>query len=149
MNGWEPKALKNAITNCLDGSGDINRCQPLLPLIPDSESKGCILPRRVAEPIDGVLDALPGCNPVTSGPDRASPQSGCGAPTSYGQPERFYTDLTASKRWHYVGCGKDIAFTSRTLPDASTASNDMTVSKCVDFCAGKGFTYAGLEYSRE
>ncbi len=118
-------------------------------MIPDADSQGCIIPPSIDEPISGVLEALPGCNKVQNGPGRAQPESGCGAPTSYGKPDSFFTDLTASKGWEYVGCGTDVAFKARTLPDADTSANDMTVSKCVDFCDGKGYTYAGLEYAKE
>lgn len=37
----------------------------------------------------------------------------------------------------------------RALAAASTASDDMTIGKCIAFCSGKGMQYAGLEYSRE
>ena len=37
----------------------------------------------------------------------------------------------------------------RALTGASTAGDDMTVDKCVNFCASKGFTLAGLEYGGE
>lgn len=147
--------LHKAIRTCLDGNkandhnGDINYCPPLLPLIPNGDSQGCLIPRSVDEPFSGVLDALPGCNPIQSGPEPATAQSGCGAPTTYGKPDSFFTDLTSSKSWEYVGCGTDIAFKARTLPNASKAGPDMSVTKCVDFCEGKGFTYAGLEYANE
>lgn len=147
--------LQEAIETCLDGNngpgrnGDINACPPLLPLLPEEESKGCRIPPSVDEPVFGVLDALPGCNPVQDGPGPATMSDDCSAPTSIGKPETFFTDLTSTKGWEYVGCGRDVAFQSRTLPDAATAGKDMTVEKCVDFCSGKGFTYAGLEYAEE
>lgn len=147
--------LQKAIGTCLDGNkaldhnGDIGYCPPLLPLIPDAESNGCIIPPSVDEPVSGVLDALPGCNPVRKGPGRATPKSDCRAVSAIGKPETFYTDLTSTKGWEYVGCGSDIAFQARTLPDASTSGKDMTVEKCVDFCIEKGLNYAGLEYGEE
>ncbi|KAI9826427.1 MAG: hypothetical protein M1826_006636 [Phylliscum demangeonii] len=155
VNGWDVATLQTAINTCTDGNhgggnnGDINLCQPLLPLISDEAAQGCVQPPSVPEQIFGTLPALPGCNPVQPGPGRATPQSGCGAPTTIGKPEAFYSDLTASKGWEYLGCGSDIAFTARTLPDAATAGPDMTVEKCVDFCVGKGYSYAGLEFADE
>lgn len=149
------QTLQKAIGTCLDGNkaldhnGNIEYCPPLLPLISDADSNGCIIPPSIDEQVFGVLDALPGCNPVQKGPGRATAQSNCGAPTTIGKPETFYTDLTSTKGWEYVGCGTDIAFQARTLPDASTAGKDMTVEKCIDFCIGKGFKYAGLEYAEE
>lgn len=146
--------LQKAINTCLDGNrggnnGDINLCPPLLPLLPDSDCQGCRIPPSVDEKVMGVLDALPGCNTVQAGPEKSLPQLECGAPTTYGSPETFYTDLTKDIGWEYIGCGYDIAFQDRTLPEAATAGDDMTVKKCVHFCDGKGFKYAGLEYARE
>lgn len=155
INGWDIPILTDAIHNCRDGNqgagsnGDINKCAPLLPLKEDSETNGCKIPSSVNEQIFGVLPALPGCNPVTAGPEAATSQSGCGAPTDIGTPESFFTDLTVSKKWAYVGCGTDVAFKARTLSGPNTASDDMTVETCVDFCTGKGTTYAGLEYGKE
>lgn len=39
--------------------------------------------------------------------------------------------------------------TGRALIGASTASNDMTYTKCLTYCASNGFAIAGLEYGRE
>ncbi|KAI9792686.1 MAG: hypothetical protein M1816_001785 [Peltula sp. TS41687] len=155
VNGWDVPTLQKAIGTCLDGNhaldhnGDINSCPALLPLIPDAESNGCIIPPSVDEPVSGVLKALPGCNPVQKGPGRAMPEKVCQATSTIGKPDTFYTDLTSTKGWEYVGCGSDVAFTARTLPDASTSAKDMTVEKCVDFCVGKGLTVAGLEFAEE
>ncbi|KAI9826765.1 MAG: hypothetical protein M1826_006560 [Phylliscum demangeonii] len=155
VNGWDVPTLQQAINTCTDGdqgfgnNGDIDLCQPLLPLISDQDAQGCVQPASVAEPVFGTLPALPGCNPVQAGPSRATATSGCGAPTTIGKPEALFRDLTASKGWAYVGCGSDIALGARTLPDAATAGPDMTVEKCVDFCAGKGLSYAGVEFGDE
>ncbi|WVQ79634.1 hypothetical protein IAT38_001734 [Cryptococcus sp. DSM 104549] len=37
----------------------------------------------------------------------------------------------------------------RALASASTASDDMTIETCLNFCGNKGFQYAGIEYGRE
>ncbi|KAI9819673.1 MAG: hypothetical protein M1832_003907 [Thelocarpon impressellum] len=155
VNGWDVDILQEAISTCKDGntnqggSGDITKCAPLMPLIDDASAQGCKIPPSVDEQVHGVLPALPGCNPVQAGPADATPQSGCGAPTTIGQPQSFFTDLTVSKKWAYLGCGKDVAFKARTLSGDNEAKDDMTVEKCVDFCSGKGFSYAGLEFARE
>ncbi len=39
--------------------------------------------------------------------------------------------------------------TGRALSGASTTSNSMTISMCLNYCQGKGFQYAGIEYSGE
>jgi hypothetical protein len=110
---------------------------------------GCWVPSQVAEETSGVLPRLPGCNPVQDGPGNATQQTGCGAPTQTSAPQWPFTDLTASKRVYYLGCGKDSMGQGRTLAGASTSADDMTVEKCVDFCTSKGYSKAGLENARE
>ncbi|KAI9793469.1 MAG: hypothetical protein M1833_000755 [Piccolia ochrophora] len=84
LSGWEPAVLKDAIDNCLDGNkggghnGAIEYCKPLLPLTTSDEAKKCKKQTSVNERVTGLLEKLPGCNPVTPGPGRASPQQGCG-----------------------------------------------------------------------
>jgi len=75
---------------------------------------------------------------VQNGPGNAVPKSGCGAPTQTGTPQFPFVDLTASKKFAYVGCGLDLAGQPRTLLGASTIEDGMTVEKCVDFCVGSG-----------
>lgn len=155
VNGWNVATLQDAVHNCRDGNtgvggfGDINKCPPLLPLRSEADAKGCRIPPSMNEEVHGVLPALPGCNPITAGPGRATPQTGCGAPTTIGQPESFFTDVTKTKNFEYVGCGTDVAFQARTLSGPNTANDQMTVEKCIDSCSGQGFTYAGLEFGRE
>ena len=91
--------------------------------------------------------ALPGCNPVQPGPV-ATPQSGCGAPTTItASNATFFTDLT-SKGWAYMGCGTDNYFT-RILTGTSESNDQMTSEACAAYCDSKGFSMAGTEYSRE
>lgn len=102
----------------------------------------------IDEQVTGALEALPGCNPVTEGPEPASPAQNCAAPKlmAVATPEMAgYVDVT-SKGYKYIGCGKDNAG-DRTLGEELLTGDDMTVPKCIDFCKGKGKQYAGLEYS--
>ncbi|TYJ52616.1 hypothetical protein B9479_006787 [Cryptococcus floricola] len=41
------------------------------------------------------------------------------------------------------------ATSGRALVHASTASDDMTIETCLDFCDAAGWQYAGIEYGRE
>ncbi|ODN97968.1 hypothetical protein I350_07605 [Cryptococcus amylolentus CBS 6273] len=41
------------------------------------------------------------------------------------------------------------ATSGRALAHASTASDDMTIETCLDFCDAAGWQYAGIEYGRE
>lgn len=104
----------------------------------------CTLPDLVNEQVSGVLGALPGCNPITYGPEYATPQS-CKAAAIVDTTSKYYTDLTSTMKWEYVGCGFD-SVNGRSFTGASTSDNAMTVEKCVNFCSGNGFSYAGLEY---
>ncbi|KAI9678071.1 MAG: hypothetical protein M1817_006015 [Caeruleum heppii] len=154
VNGWNVDTLQKAISECKDGNdgpghnGAIEYCPPLLPLLDNDVTQSCRIAPSINEQVDGVLEALPGCNPIQAGPGAATPRSDCDAPTTIGQPATYFTDLTESKKWAYVGCGKDV-YNDRTLTGASTNDKGMTVETCIDFCSGKGFSVAGLEYSTE
>ncbi|KAG7147381.1 putative fungistatic metabolite like protein [Verticillium longisporum] len=148
VNGWDTDVLQSAITNCTDASGSLNRC-PLLHQFDDETMKGCRVPVRVEEQVDGTLNKLPGCNPVQRGPGRATQQSGCGATTTISPPQWPYTDMTISHRFRYRGCAPDASGKSRTLNGTDVSSDNMTVARCVEYCDERGFKYAGVEYRRE
>ncbi|KAG8892909.1 hypothetical protein FRC01_013887, partial [Tulasnella sp. 417] len=48
--------------------------------------------------------------------------------------------------WSSLGCYTDQSSPVRTLSGASTTSSTMTYTTCQDYCFGKSFKYAGLEY---
>ncbi|KAF2122666.1 hypothetical protein BDV96DRAFT_618030 [Lophiotrema nucula] len=146
VNGWDVRVLQKAVDTCTSDSGQVERC-PAVTQFTATEYKACKIPAIVNEQSDGWTKTLPGCNPVTSGPEPAKPVAGCPA-ASIGSPIPNYVDLTSSRRWSYAGCGTD-GPSQRTLSGASTTSLDMTVEKCVDFCSAKGFRYAGVEYRNE
>jgi len=148
LNGWDVPTLQKAVTECTSSSGVIEECN-VFDFFTDQVTQGCKIPASVDEQIDGILDALPGCNPVQSGPDMAKPVSGCGAPTTIGTPQYNFVDLTVSKGFEYLGCGPDIAGQARTLGGDSLAADDMTNEKCVDYCVSKGFSIAGTEYTTQ
>jgi hypothetical protein len=142
--------LQKALDKCKDGVANCDK-----DVFGDFRSQGdtqaCKLPSMINEQVSGILTALPGCNPVTYGPAAAVPQTNCAAPklNVKATPQSLgYVDVTKSKGYKYIGCGKDNAG-SRTLSGAQTSGNSMTVGKCVDFCKSKSMTYAGLEYSGE
>jgi hypothetical protein len=104
----------------------------------------------IDEQVNGVLEALPGCNPVTYGPEPATAQKNCAAPKLLKAPTAQmagYVDVT-SKGYKYIGCGLDNAST-RTLNDELLTGDDMTVNKCIDFCKGKSTKYAGIVYGSQ
>jgi hypothetical protein len=111
---------------------------------------GCILEPSINERIDGWLPALPGCNPIQEGPGDAQPVSGCGAPTTIGEPQHYYTDLTGSHGWEWVGCTRDNVGGQRVLIGSSSNSiSGLTPAKCVEKCIADGYGYAGVENSNE
>ena len=100
----------------------------------------------VDEQITGVLDALPGCNPVTDNP---VPNTSCGAPTTLGPvTSTIFTDMTA-KGWEYLGCGVDVYGNPALGGDPLEDSHTMTVENCITLCGSKGFSIAGLEYASQ
>lgn len=156
VNGWDGEVLQRAITRCTDDSGVIERCAEFT-LIPDDDMRACkVLPRVDEKVTSGVLPALPGCNPVQSGPQLATSPTSCPVP-SYpteiaSSPILPFTDVIGTLGWRYVACGLDgNNLPGRTLSgDASYSRPDSnTVSSCVQFCNDRGFRYAGVEYGKE
>ncbi|KAM0274422.1 hypothetical protein ACHAQH_007860 [Verticillium albo-atrum] len=124
INGWDTDTLQSAITNCTDASGSLDKCR-MLQQFDDETMRGCKVPVRVEEKVDGTLDKLPGCNLVQRGPERATQQSACGATNTISAPQWPYKDMTQSHRFN------------------------MTISHCLEYCDERGFKYAGVEYRRE
>ena len=138
--------LQEAIDTCNDEGGDINECGAVT-LQPNSVTDGCILERSVHEDVDNVLDTLPGCNPISAGPEDAEPVTGCGATDEIGTPIHYYKDMTA-EGWAWMGCTVD-SQASRVLTGASTNADDLTIESCLQFCGDGGFSIAGVENANE
>ena len=56
--------------------------------------------------------------------------------------------MIESLGWEYQGCADD-SMGERTLAGADTASGDMTIEKCINFCKDEGYSLAGLEYASQ
>jgi hypothetical protein len=115
-----------------------------------AEQSSCRLPPQIYEQVAGFLPALPGCNPVTSGPGPA-PKADCSGqtPAQIGSGPATFTDVS-SKGWGYVGCASDgnpRTLSGKTTVYSAGVAAKMTVEYCIDMC--KDFTYAGLEYGGE
>ena len=50
--------------------------------------------------------------------------------------------------WSSKGCYTDSA-ADRALPNQVSVEGDMTIEKCTSKCLSQGFSYAGVEFSRE
>ncbi|OLN81142.1 WSC domain-containing protein-like protein 6 [Colletotrichum chlorophyti] len=148
INGWDVNVLQAALNTCKDNGGSIEKCG-VFQFFDDDTRRGCRVPVKVNEQTQGELSKLPGCNSVQSGPGNAQPEAGCGATTQISQPQWGYNDVTASLKFKYLGCARDPAGQSRTLPAAKLSGDSMTVETCIKHCDSKGFRYAGLEYARE
>jgi hypothetical protein len=148
INGWNTSTLQKAISACNANSGAVEDC-PFLEILPDSVTNGCKVPPSIHEQVFGHLDALPGCNPIQSGPELAKLVKGWGAPTTIGIPQMNFVDFTTSKGFAYIGCGIDIAGRDRSLRGDRWTDSNMTNEKCVDHRVAKGFSLAATEFSTE
>ena len=149
MNGWEEETLQKALDKCVDG---VANCAETTfgTFNTQGETQSCKKVPMIDEPVTGALDALPGCNLVTKGPERATMQENCDAPklmTTATPKMSGYVDVT-NKGYKYIGCGLDNAG-DRTLNDELLTGDDMTVEKCIDFCKGKSTKYAGIVFGSQ
>jgi hypothetical protein len=82
MAGWDEEVLQKIIDTCDAGSSGMDKCPTLLKGL----NKGdCTIENPVKEVVDGVLDALPGNNPITGwqyGRDGTSGGNGSPQPSS-------------------------------------------------------------------
>ncbi|ORY49289.1 hypothetical protein BCR35DRAFT_297088 [Leucosporidium creatinivorum] len=70
-NAWDGEVLQNAIDECTDDSGVIEKCTIFdLYDYSDLSSNRCQQTSFIDEQVEGLLTALPGNNPYTPGPDR-------------------------------------------------------------------------------
>jgi len=113
------------VDDCNDNSGVIELCS-YFDFVTDNAADACIIPPSIDERVFGVLDKLPGCNPLQDGPFKALTQSDCGAPTQIGEPQLPYVDLTKSKGFAYVGCGTDPGGQPRTLQGNQVSNSLMS-----------------------
>ncbi|KAJ2901230.1 hypothetical protein MKZ38_002094 [Zalerion maritima] len=145
VNGWDVETLQNAVTECTADSGNIEDC-PIFDghYYDDDTINGCKVPKTVSDPDrEGVFENLPGCIAVDGGSEAT-----CEDDAVITAPQWGFADMT-SEGYAYVGCASDPAGQERTLSDASTSADDMTVETCISFCREGGYVYAGVEYSTQ
>ncbi|KAH7107425.1 WSC-domain-containing protein [Auriculariales sp. MPI-PUGE-AT-0066] len=147
-NGWDVDILQKSVDECNNNSGRVEDC-PVLELRTDDEMNNCALVSRVNEKIDGALDALPGCNPITVGPENApqQPSSACGASEEI--LPKSYTGLPPVDGWTPLGCAKDSA-DNRSLEKKFLDPNGaMTPTVCAAICTQNNYSFAGVEFKNE
>ncbi|KAH6893527.1 hypothetical protein B0T10DRAFT_592516 [Thelonectria olida] len=158
MNGWNTNVLTAAIKQCINNdttAGSVSACPPLAQSQTPYFSTNC--PERppiINETVKGMLDSLPGCNPVTSGPDKA-PQQACSTQPAINSnsdsgSNSMFNPAVGDKlgNWAYVGCASELS-NARTLSKYATASDSMTIDSCTAACKAQGYPLAGVENSRE
>jgi hypothetical protein len=72
INGWDVNVLQQAVSTCNSTSGLIQECG-VFNFTTDAQQAACTRLPDFAETVRGTLAALPGCNPVQSGPAAATP----------------------------------------------------------------------------
>jgi hypothetical protein len=148
VNGWNVEALQRAADTCTDDSGNLSDCPVFADLYSNDECQACRIPTMVNEQVTGSLTHLPGCQVPTEGPEEAAVVQCTNVTTLLSEPAEDYTDETKSLSWEYVGCAND-SMSTRTFSGATSANNNMTVEYCINFCKGKGYSLAGLEYATQ
>ncbi len=161
--GWPEATLKSAMAQCNEQSGQLSACS-VLTARSEQDMNDCAIPNRVAEPLDQCkshyiiklmsrllicsnpigLTVLPGCNPVQVGPGRATPSTGCGAPTDKLPASSVSFLKSGITGWTPVGCASENAGET-LLNGAKYTPGGLTVEKCLNYCNTQGFTYAGLK----
>lgn len=128
LNGWDMDVQTSAVENCLytDDGGLISACPVLYASDDVNFSRDCLpQPEYWNEPVLGMLSQLPGCNPITSGPEDAI-QVIC--PINSSQP--IYTPTTPTSSYatttfsgSYVSATTYTDTQLTTIPSAFTTSS--------------------------
>ncbi|KAI1374179.1 WSC-domain-containing protein [Hypoxylon crocopeplum] len=161
FNGWDADVLAEALSSCANNdasNGQISLCPPLAKSQTPYYATNCPeRPQIVNEEVKGMLDCLPGCNVVTTGPERAT-QLVCPDDTpsinsidDEGPFTMFNPSvghLLGESTFAFTGCIADSG-NPRTLAGYSFEADNMTIEYCISTCETKGYILAGLEYSRE
>ncbi|KAJ9612295.1 hypothetical protein H2200_003892 [Cladophialophora chaetospira] len=160
LNGWDTDILVDAISQCMgptsDPFGVISLCPPLQASNDPYFEQNC--PEQapvVNETVHGLLNVLPGCNPPTGGPIRAT-QNICPVQPGLNYiPNQDYKSRAVAKpgdkvgNWQYQGCALDPG-NPRPVGDVTWVSlTNITIETCTAYCKQNGYFYAGLEYSSQ
>ncbi|TCD62163.1 hypothetical protein EIP91_007269 [Steccherinum ochraceum] len=146
--GWtDPGLITSLINDCPNAAGNVADCPALAAVMDTNAAAACRFNGQlVDEPVGDTapITALPGCNPVWEG-------TGAKPTCPNAPPAPGLTDAQEAllPGWTNVGCIVE-GTTSRALTGATyTDAVGMTLNTCAAFCANKGFTYAGIEWSQE
>ncbi|WWC61580.1 uncharacterized protein I303_104164 [Kwoniella dejecticola CBS 10117] len=78
--------------------------------------------------------------------DQATTCGGSNSLQLYNNPDLALKN-TINSGFTYQGCIKEVS--GRALSATSVTTSDLTIDKCLDYCKGAGYFYAGLEYANE
>lgn len=163
INGWNDTLLAAAVKDCLvpDNNGLIANCTHFVPyaLETDFDLDCGPQPPRINESALGLLETLPGCNYVQpgppAGPAEATVATNCvqtPIPARINQEPQtastypFPTPSAAvgNAGWEYVGCYDNNVNNTDSIGTTGFDDDNMSVTKCQTYCAGKQFSTAGL-----
>ncbi|KIX98048.1 uncharacterized protein Z520_06127 [Fonsecaea multimorphosa CBS 102226] len=160
LNGWDMDVLEAAMDQCMGANatndGQIGLCPPLQASVDPYFSQNCPeQPPIVNETVHGLLNVLPGCNPPTGGPIRATQNICPVQPALNYIPNQDWMNRSVAipgqlvGSWQYMGCALDSS-TPRPLAGLSyTSSNNMSIESCTAFCHQNGYFMAGMEFSTQ
>ncbi|GAB7342552.1 hypothetical protein MBLNU457_g0730t1 [Dothideomycetes sp. NU457] len=171
QNGWDMDIQEKAVAQCLsleqDPSGTIDECPILMANDNTLYSVNCPeMPQQIGEPVHGLLDSLPGCVRLTSGPQAAT-AADMECPAGHPQPTITKTvdstplptanpaigSLYGNKYNRYLGCGNDTYQSSlgglRLLNADSMTNDNMTIQMCQTYCTSNGYRLSGVEYGNQ
>lgn len=157
QNGWDTQVLTNAISQCMgpnavNDGGSIEGCPPFAATLDGNAGRNCPQqPSVINETVTGLLSQLPGCNPPSFGPGRVAQQVCPVQPNiNAGQNGTGVRQLPAPgdavEDFAYVGCARD---NNNLLPGIGYSDNQLTVSRCANFCRQSSYRYSGLKNGRD
>ncbi|ERF69122.1 hypothetical protein EPUS_01078 [Endocarpon pusillum Z07020] len=156
QNGWDMDVQTAALKQCMDdgSSGGISDCPPLEASRDPYFPWNC--PERppvVNENAKGMIDKLPGCNPITGYQNARAPSTNCPANLNTIPPQSKAsifnpTPGTMLGKWSYLGCAKD-AGADPALTGSRFNDLKMTIEGCQAYCTDQKYPIAGLKYGRE
>lgn len=156
LNGWDMDVQTAAMKECMNngGSGSIDECAPFKASKDPYASWNCPeQPPTVNETVKGLIDALPGCNPVTGYQTSNVSTTNCPA-TLNNNPAVSSTPMfnpapgAMLGNWSYLGCSKDTRV-NHTLTGPRDSDLGMSIESCHAYCTGKQYAISGLKYGRE
>ena len=160
LNGWDPDVLDAAIDQCMGvnatNNGQIGLCAPLQASVDPFYSQNCPeQPPLVNETVHGMLKVLPGCNPPTGGPLRATQNICPVQPTLNSITNQDYMNRSVAVpgqkvgNWQYMGCALDTAAVRPLAGSSYYSTTNNTIESCTAYCKANGYFYAGMEFSTQ